>query len=311
MKIGPVPPLGKFMDPFKGFWANARFAEDIPGNLMLSGLEEPVKIHYDDMLVPHIFAKNENDLFYTTGYVHAFHRLWQMEFQTHAAAGRLSEIAGEITLDMDRRMRRIGMVYGAENFIRGLDDETRLIFEQYSEGINQRISELDYSDYPFEYKLLDYKPEQWSVLKIGLLYKYMSDMLNSGEKDLENTNFLNKYGREMLDLIYPDVDNYSDPVVENNGNWGFDTMARSTSETQSSKPDVVSITPLEAHNPNNGSNNWAVGPDKSTTGNPILCNDMHLSLYMPSLWFYQHLHADDINVFGHCTSWDSLCDHRL
>ena len=213
-KIGDVPPLGKFLDPVNGFWANAEPDISMPEKFAIQGLSDSVSVLYDDMLVPHVFADKENDLYLAIGYVHAYHRLWQMEFQTHAAGGRLSEIVGDIALDMDRGQRRKGMVFGAKNFIDNLDQKSTELLEQYAKGVNAFIDQLNYKTYPFEYKLLDYKPEAWTFLKSGLLYKYMSDMLNAGEKDLQNTNFKSIYGKELLDLIYPDVDNYDDPVVD-------------------------------------------------------------------------------------------------
>ena len=166
MKMGPLPPLGKFLDPVNGFWANAESGISMPETLSIKGLQKPVKIHYDNMLVPHIFAKEEDDLFIATGYVHAYHRLWQMEFQTHAAAGRLSEIIGDITLEMDRGQRRKGMVYGAKNFVDNLDEKSKNIIAKYAEGVNHFIGQLSYADYPIEYKLLDYRPEQWTRYEI-------------------------------------------------------------------------------------------------------------------------------------------------
>ena len=299
MKIGSVPPLGKFLDPFQGFWANAESEPDIPNLLAFDGLKQAVNIQYDDMLVPHIFAGNDDDLYFATGYVHAYHRLWQMEFQTHAAGGRLSEIVGEITLDMDRGMRRKGMVFGAENFIKNLDERSASIVQHYTDGVNAYINQLSYADYPLEYKLLDYKPEAWTPLKSGLLYKYMADMLNSHERDMENTNFRTIYGKDLLDLIYPDVDNYQAPVVNRTNSWDFEPIKKDSVSPVVIVDQVVSIDLLEKPNKNNGSNNWAVGPKKSANGHPMLCNDMHLSLYLPSLWFYMQQHTDELNVFGH------------
>lgn len=299
MKIGPLPPLGKFLDPVNGFWANAESDISLPEMFSLPDLQKPVKVLYDDMLVPHIFSENENDLFVAVGYVHAYHRLWQMEFQTHAAAGRLSEIVGEITLDMDRGQRRKGMTFGAQNFVDNLDEKTMEIINQYAKGVNTYINQLQYKNYPFEYKLLDYKPEAWTAFKSALLYKYMADMLNSSEKDLENTNFRAIYGKELLDLIYPDVNNYKDAVVDQPGDWKFKAIQKTSPQQESGASELVSMNLLSQPHPNNGSNNWAVGPAKSASGNAILCNDMHLSLYMPSLWFYNQLTCGDLNVFGH------------
>ncbi|MCG8311546.1 MAG: penicillin acylase family protein [Cytophagales bacterium] len=297
VKIGPIPPLGKFLDPASGFWANAESGIALPKNFEIPGLSGKVKILYDDMLVPHIFADHEDDLFVAIGYVHACHRLWQMEFQTHAAAGRLSEIVGELTLDMDRWQRRKGMTFGAKNFIENMDVRSRQLNELYALGVNAYISRLSYKTYPFEYKLLDYRPEKWTSDKSGLLYKFMADMLNSSERDFENTNFKSIYGKELLDLIYPDVENYKDAVVDQPNGWKFDPIVKHNKQKNINGPVSLNLQPKPS--PSNGSNNWAIAPTKSATGNALLCNDMHLKLYMPSLWFYNQLNCGDINVFGH------------
>src|SRR5688572_3310033 len=92
----PIPPLGRFLDPFHGFWQNIEADGDaVRENLDIPGLEAPVTVTYDSILIPHIFAANDNDLYLAQGYVTAMHRLWQMEFQIHAASGRISEIVGE------------------------------------------------------------------------------------------------------------------------------------------------------------------------------------------------------------------------
>ena len=93
-KFGQVPPLGKFLNPASGFWANAEAVTAIPEQeLTLTGLTAPVQVTYNNNLVPHIFAENNKDLYYAQGYITAQHRLFQLEFQTYAAAGRISEIS--------------------------------------------------------------------------------------------------------------------------------------------------------------------------------------------------------------------------
>lgn len=296
MKIGVVPPLGRFLDPVGGFWANAEDQPEVRPDMQIPGLQQPVNVLYDDMLVPHIFAGNEDDLYRAVGYVQARHRLWQMDFQVRAAGGALSEIVGPTALDYDRGQRRKGMVFGAKNFTDHLDQKSKKILETYIAGINAYISQLKPADYPLEYKLLNYTPTPWTLLKSGLLYKYMSDMLNASEKDMENTNFRDIYGKDMLDLIYPDVDNYADPVVNRPNDWQFEPVKKNTPYQAQA---LAMVNPLPGPNPNNGSNNWAVAPAKSASGRAILCNDMHLNLYLPSLWFYMQCHTDSMNVFGH------------
>src|SRR5690606_13911707 len=183
-----IPPLGKFLDPFQGFWQNLH-PRGYEGNkkLDIPGSKEPVTVVYDSLLVPHIFAKNNAALYLAQGYITAMHRLWQMEFQTHAAAGRGSEIvASDAILNYDRRQRRLGMVYGAEQALKSMDKHPAIV--QYTKGVNHFIASLDYERLPFEYKLLNYRPEPWTTLKCALLLKNMAQTLNMGDKDLEMTN---------------------------------------------------------------------------------------------------------------------------
>jgi penicillin amidase len=109
-QLGPtrLPPLGKFMDPFEGFWQNIESENGtIQEELRIPGLKEKVTVVFDSLAIPHIFAANDEDLYLAQGYITARHRLWQMEFQTHAASGRLSEIIGsEAILNYDRGQRR-------------------------------------------------------------------------------------------------------------------------------------------------------------------------------------------------------------
>src|SRR5258705_5059018 len=188
----PVPPLGKFLDPFHGFWQNAESKNVKSRETIISGLKDEVSILYDSTLIPHIYAKNEEDLFFAQGYITAKHRLWQMEFQTHAAAGRIAEIIGPAALDFDRGQRRLGMVYAAQNSLGEMekDSTVKMIAHRYSDGVNAYINSLHYENLPLEYKLLNYWPEEWTPLKSGLLLKYMAKTLNFEDKDFEMTNAL-------------------------------------------------------------------------------------------------------------------------
>lgn len=298
--FGPIPAIGTFMDPVGGFWANATADHELPAAVQSTHLREGVSVVFDEHLIPHIFATNDHDLLFAQGYVHAALRLWQMEFQTHAAAGRLSEIVGEVTLDIDRGQRRKGLLFGAQNTLNAMPEDQLSLVQSYTDGVNAYINALDPTAYPLEYKLLGYAPEPWTPLKCALLMKYMSDMLNSHERDMENTNFLASYGRELFDKIYPNIDNYQDPVVEKPGQWDFEPLAKEHIAANAMPATAqTAFRLLEKPHPGNGSNNWAVGPERSATGNAILCNDMHLGLNMPSLWFYNQLSSDNIRVMGH------------
>ena len=294
-----IPPLGKLLDPFHGFWRNAERDKSTDEEIVLAGLKNSVSVVYDSLLIPHIFASDDDDLYRVMGYITARHRLWQMEFQTHAAAGRIAEIVGDKALDFDRNQRRLGMGLGAENSTRAhaQDPTIHKINQAYTQGVNAYIQSLSYEDYPIEYKLLDYAPEPWSELKMGLLLKNMSKTLNVGENDFQLTNALKVFGKETLDLLYPDRESVGEPIVSNPGGWKFKPITLDTLPL--ALPDeLVSIRPATELVKGVGSNNWAVSGIKTATGSPILANDPHLSLSMPSIWFAAHLNSPSVNTMG-------------
>lgn len=333
--ISPIPPMGKFLNPFGGFWQNAENQRIVfPKNIEIDGLKGKVTIQYDDRMVPHIFAENESDLFAAQGYVTAQHRLWQMETQTKSAAGRIAEVVGEKGLPSDLFQRRIGMLHGAEKSLDTMmkNPETRSMLESYARGVNAYINSLHDFELPIEYKLLDYKPEEWTPLKSALLLKYMSFNLSGAEKDFEYTNFLNIYGRELTDLLFPDFPEGVQPVVDKNygkiapkkaeenlakngkdkkketvkiavadmkqeDGWNFEPV-KVEKPKEKYTPELYLLQQDFAPNPRNGSNNWAVSGKKTASGYPILCNDPHLSLNLPSIWYEVQLHCPTLKVYG-------------
>ena len=128
-KVLPVP-LGSLLSPHEGIWQNTEDVHaDQGGDFRLPELKGKVEVFLDARLVPHVFADQEQDAYFVQGFIHARHRLWQMEFQTHAAAGRISEIVGEKGIDYDRTQRRNGMVYAAENALHRMeaDPDTKAV----------------------------------------------------------------------------------------------------------------------------------------------------------------------------------------
>ena len=297
-KFGTIPPIGKFLNPYTGVWQNET-DESISGNITIAELKDKVTVHYDAELIPHVFAQNEIDLYRAQGYITAKHRLWQMEFQTYAASGRLSEIFGEGALNHDRQERRRGMGYGAEQTLKKMatDKHTMAIAEAYAAGVNSYIAQLDPKDYPVEYKLLDYKPEAWTPKKTALLLMYMTKMLAGGDEDIENTNALRLFGKDRFDLLFPDFYDITDPIIPKETDWSFIDVPQTTAPFSAPVLDAIAET-LDKPDPNYGSNNWAVSGEKSTTGNPILANDPHLGLNLPSIWFVMQLSTPNHNAFG-------------
>ena len=298
-KIASIPPLGKFLNPYSGIWQN-EVDELTNGEITISGLKEKVTVHYDEQMVPHVFAENEHDLYKAQGYLTAKHRLWQLEFQTYAASGRLSEIFGESALNYDRSERRRGMVYSADQgieFMEKFDQETLNYVQDYADGVNEYINSLESKNYPVEYKLLDYKPESWTPKKTALLLMYMTKMLAGFDNDLELTNVLRLVGKDNFDLLFPDFFDKTEPVIPKETDWSFIDVPQTKAPENIAILDTVKKT-IEKPHPDNGSNNWAVSGAKSVTGNPILANDPHLGLNLPSIWFVMQLSTPNHNAFG-------------
>ena len=298
-KLGSIPPLGKFLNPGSGVWQNET-DESITGEVRIPGLKDKVTVHYDEQMIPHVFAQNEHDLYKAQGYLTAKHRLWQLEFQTYAAAGRLSEIFGERALDYDRSERRRGMGFGADQAVAYMeknDTETLGFIKDYADGVNAYIDQLEPEDYPVEYKLLDYAPEAWSSKKTALLLMRMTKMLAGGDDDLEMTNMLRLVGKENFDLLFPDFFDVTDPVIPKETDWSFIDVPQTDLPQHIAVLDTITET-LEKPHPDNGSNNWAVSGERSVTGNPILANDPHLGLNLPSIWFVMQLSTPQHNAFG-------------
>ncbi|MCP4459549.1 MAG: penicillin acylase family protein [Cytophagales bacterium] len=299
-KLGQIPPLGKFLSPFQGFWQNAENEKlDIPESLELEGLKGSVKVHFDDMLIPHIYAENEHDLYMVQGYITAYHRLWQMEFQQLATAGRISEILGESALNFDRTTRRSGMAFGAtrsEELMKKEEPETYAHVVAYAEGVNAYIETVSYKDYPIEYKLLDYSPEEWTAYKTFLQLKQMANDLSRGERDLEHTNALKLWGPELFDLLYPERYPDLDPVIPAGTKWEF--QPKVPNQPTGTYPLLATRGEISKPDPHYGSNSFVVNGSKTANGKTLLANEPDLGLNLPSIWYVAHLNSPEVNVMG-------------
>ncbi|MEZ5015755.1 MAG: penicillin acylase family protein [Flavipsychrobacter sp.] len=300
MKSGPA--LGKLLDPVAGVWTNAEpITKDYNKILAFEQLEGASKVWFDDRMVPHIHADNEHDLYFLQGYIHAMFRLWQMDMQTRAAAGRVSEIIGARGLNYDRDKRRKGMVYGAERSLKKIeaDSRSRNMLEAYTAGVNQFISELDRKSFPLEYKLMSFEPEPWTNLKTSLLLKYMADDLTGTVHDIPLTYLKGQLDEATFQLLFPERMNNSTPVIPNNTTHTTPSMQRPAQPERD-----VWATLNDSHFDKStdidgkGSNNWAVSGSRTKNGNAILCNDPHLGLNLPSLWFEVQLQTPNMNVYG-------------
>jgi penicillin G amidase len=308
IKMGQYSPLGKLLDPFIGAVQNAADGQFSQASLTVgkTGLAGEVEVYFDERKVPHIYAKNSEDLYFAQGYVTASLRLWQMDFMAYAAAGRLSELIGgpdrpDITF-LDRNQRRLGILQAAKQSLAQIakDPETSKALSAYTKGVNAFIASLGYKNIPLEYKLMDYEPEPWTDLKSVLIMKNVANNLTGAGEDLYMSKMMIALGEENFNKLFPDYPIHTTPVM-NNIAAGAKPVAAPIK-----KPDYLSYSFLssnsvltkDSYNPRLGSNSWAVSGNKTASGYPILASDPHLNLALPSIWLEMQLSAPGNNVYG-------------
>ena len=143
-----IPPIGKLLSPHQGFWKNSeQEIINLSKVIDLIDLKDEVTIQFDELLIPHIKAKNNEDLFLAQGYVTAYHRLWQMDFYARVVMGRLSEVVGIKALDYDRLQRRLGLKAMTIKLHDGLmkDPYYAALITAYTNGVNSYITCLLYT----------------------------------------------------------------------------------------------------------------------------------------------------------------------
>ncbi len=301
ISIGPAPPLGPFLNPNTGFWANAVTGDSKSQTISLDSgeLRDSVRVYFDEYQIPHIFAQNDHDLYFAQGYITARDRLWQMEFQTYAAAGRLSEFLGPRTVPYDRYQRRIGMGFAAEQALKGINknENTREAVEAYAAGVNAWIKQLGPEDYPLEYKIMNFEPGKWTPLRSALLFKNMTYTLAGRNSDLRMSNTRAYLGDSFISEVMDLDPSWNDPTIPSGTPWNFEPLEVQKPNSNFQPSTAQDLQPFQP-DPMNGSNNWAVSGSKTKSGYPILANDPHLNMTLPSIWYTLQLHSPSVNAMG-------------
>jgi penicillin amidase len=299
---GATPALGPLLSPFRGLW-NHRVSnwevEDQGQTLSLPGLQGSVKIQVDRDQIKHIFAESDDDLYFAQGYVLASERLWEMEFLSRVAAGRLSEVMGKRTLEFDRYFTKLGLPQAAkESALQMMNDPlTAKALRSYAAGVNAFIDQLKPEDDPFEFKLLGIRPEAWVPENAAYLLKYMAYDLSGHNRELPLSRSRSRISRTDFDSLFPLNFDVPEPIVPKGAKFNFEARAGAP-PSEEFLPDFKALDPVLQPDPSNGSNNWAISGKKSATGRPILSNDIHLSLSLPALWYEMQLHSPTQNVYG-------------
>ncbi len=261
-------------------WLSRRRLPQTKGTLRLPGLHAPVEIIRDRWGVPHIYAANIPDLFFGQGFVHAQDRLWQMEVNRRTAAGRLSEIFGAIALDTDRFTRTFGFHRLAQADLDAAPDELRDALEAYAAGVNVFLDQTQ-GRMPVEFTLLRHWPEPWTALdSLSWTRVMIWNLSHAWAGALVRARLVEKLGPERaadLEIRYPE----RNPITLPQG-IEFNRLTPDGMLEAAQGPFLDQAF---------GSNGWAVAAGRMDTGAPALCNDMHLGLQMPGIWYGVHLVA--------------------
>lgn len=267
-----------------------------PGLYPIAGLDDEVEILRDHWGVPHVYARTQHDLFFANGVVHAEDRLWQMELNRRAAAGRLSEVFGEATLEVDKFMRRIGLARAAKAELAMLDAESRGVLEAYAAGVSWAI---DTRPRPIEMLIARHWPEPWTLLDSLAWAKLMGwGLAVNWDAELARTRLAHRLGPERaaeLDPLYP-------AAAWLTADYGgtVDAAAKCVLEAYRAVRDLTGLGAL------GGSNAWAVSPARSRGGGALLAGDPHLAPSMPCVWYEIGLDATDASGQGHRATGASL-----
>ena len=258
----------------------------IEGRLALPGVSGEVEIIRDRWGVPHIYARATADLYFALGFVHAQDRLWQMELHRRLGAGRLSEIFGEVTLDTDRMARTVGFDrIGRADLAAAGPDELEPV-QAYTAGVNAWMSHPS-CRLPAEFVLLRHRPEPWRVEDTMAFSRVMIwELSHAWYGEIVRAQLIEAVGPERareLEVCYPEGNPVTLPA-------GIE-FCRLT-------PDLGMKGTHGFLDQGLGSNAWVTAGAKSDTGAPYLCNDMHLPVAMPSLWYLVHLKGGGMHVSG-------------
>ena len=272
---------------FIGFtWFMNKSKPVIDGELAVNVLEQDVSVTRDDKGVPHIFAQTDADLYRAQGYVQAQDRLFQMDLARRQASGRLSEIIGEATINSDKHFRTFSLRDAAEKSLSAYDAESKQVLEWFAEGVNAFIAEAkEKNTLSYEFALLGYEPEDWSVEDSITIGKYMAYDLGGNWNALAFRHWaLQNFGEDKAKELFIKYPENASSIIEANK----ENPVAVAGQFQ------VDLLPNEF----NGSNNWVVSGEKTASGTPILADDPHLGLSTPSIWYQMHLQSAEQNVSG-------------
>ncbi len=253
-----------------------------PRRLRAPELSGPVTIARDHYGIPLITAGTSEDALFGFGYALAEDRMFQMDTLRRTAFGRLSELAGSVTLESDRLMRLLDVERIADEMVSTASASARARLEAFAAGVNLRLAR---GPMPLEFRILRYQPEPWRPQDSTAIVRLMGWSLSAFHTNELTAALLREtIGDEWADAIYAGRVAESPLVVRE--------PSRSLGGTATAAPPAIPF----PHG--GGSNAWAISADRSTTGFPLLANDPHLGYTNPSIWCEASIDAPGLRVSG-------------
>jgi penicillin amidase len=265
--------------------AGMHAAATTAGRLTGMAVDGPVTVYRDARDFPHIRAGTERDAFFAEGFVQASDRLFQMDLFRRYIYGRLAEVLGPIQLPTDEAMRAFDVDDIVEREWRALAPRDREALAAFSDGVNAAMRT---QPLPVEFRLLLYKPDPWTPRDSLAVTLAISASLGDTAENVVRRDAL---WRTLSHAQFAQLLPLSDAAYDVPSSGSPERRASPLPKVAWSARDRVGI-------PAFGSNAWAAGASKTTSGRALIANDPHLSLGIPGVWYAVELHAPSLHVAG-------------
>lgn len=290
-----------------GYWFVTKSFPQTTGTVQIPGLKSAVTVIRDASGVPHIYADSQNDLYMAQGYVHAQDRLWQMEMNRHVGHGQLAELFGDDFVDEDSFLRTIGLARAAKQDLENVDPTTLGHLQKYADGVNAFLH-THQDNLPIEFTLLGTKPRDWEPLDTLVWGKVMAyDLSGNYDRELLRAALKQELGESAMQALIPEYPADGPFIIPKQAKpitfpAPFTPPDAGQKRSGTSALGEIKFSKLIELNESFGifeegigSNNWVVDGTKTTTGKPLLANDPHLGIQMPSIWYANALHCNTIS----------------
>lgn len=279
------------------YWTFYSTIPDYDTTHITSGIESPAEVHWDPYGTPYIFASNEADLFYITGYIHAQERIWQMTLFQLAAEGRFAEFLGKELVSLDIHQRTLGFWETAKAIEQETTPEILSILESYSRGVNDFVANNRRS-LPVEFSLLNIPPIEWTPTHSIAITRLMAwDQNIHWFSELSYGMLAETLDPAQLDRFLPFSAEDTAPESENGTASSYSDLPAEELFTFMERESTFRSLMQKRGFPF-GSNAWAVNGRKTENGRPILAGDPHMGLSIPGYWYELSLNAPGISISG-------------